>query len=144
MLEAAQYVNERAGHDGGRGPMEPITELRPVHGPVVYGYLRLPGPNQSRRTALAAALRGYCDHHELILGGIYTDSGRDSGCAPGFTSLLDAVLATGGYGVIVPSPAHLGAGQFAARRSDAIIGVGRRLIVLRGAVASTTVRWRHC
>jgi hypothetical protein len=87
--------------------MEPVTEQRPVPGPVVYGYLRMPAPNQSRRAALVTALRGYCDRHELTLAGVYADSSGDTCWAPGFTGLLDAIGATGGYGVVVPSPAHL-------------------------------------
>lgn len=58
--------------------MGPVTEQRPVPGPVVYGYLRMPGPNQTRRAALTRALRGYCDRHELTLGGVYTDSSDDA------------------------------------------------------------------
>lgn len=124
--------------------MEPITEQRPVHGPVVYGYLRLPVPSHPRRDALTRALLGYCDRHELILGGIYTDSGGDNARTPGFTGLLDAILTAGGYGVIIPSPAHLGAGPVAAQRSAAITMTGRRLILLRGALAGATTGRRDC
>jgi hypothetical protein len=122
--------------------MEPVTEQRPVPGPVVYGYLRMPAPNQSRRAALVTALRGYCDRHELTLAGVYTDSSGDTCRAPGFTGLLDAIGATGGYGVVVPSPAHLGTGQLAARRCAAITGTGRRLILVRGVLTASTARWQ--
>ena len=123
--------------------MEPITEQRPVPGPVVYGYLRMPAANQTRRAALTLALRGYCDRHELTLGGVYTDSGDDTAWQPGFTSLLDAILTTGGYGVIIPSLTHLGTGQLATRRSATITRTGRRLILVRGALASAVKTWRN-
>lgn len=58
--------------------MEPITELRPVDGPVVYGYLRLPRASPARREALVTALTGYCQQHELALAGLFTERG-DSG-----------------------------------------------------------------
>lgn len=115
--------------------MEPITELRLVRGPVVYGYLRMPVPGPARRAALTMALRGYCDRHELILGGVFTDTSGDGTWTPGFTALIDAVLAAGGYGVIVPSPAHLGARHLAAQRSAAIKRNGGRLILIRGVLS---------
>ena len=70
--------------DAKRWFMEPITEQREVPGPVVYGYLRLPSPNPARRAALAGALRGYCDKHELVLAGVFTDSGDEKAWTPGF------------------------------------------------------------
>lgn len=36
--------------------METLTEHRPVHRPVVYGYLRLAGASLTRGTVLAVAL----------------------------------------------------------------------------------------
>lgn len=109
-----------------------VTEQRPVPGPVVYGYLRLPASDQTRRAAFTRALRRYCDRHELALGGVYTDR-SDGIWAPGFSSLLDALGTTGGYGVVIPSTAHLDTRQPAARRSAEITGNGPRLILIRGA-----------
>lgn len=109
--------------------MEPITEQREVPGPVVYGYLRIPSPNPARRAALARALRGYCDQHELVLAEVFTDSGDEKTWTPGFADLIDAILTGGSYGVVVPSLAHLGARQLAANRSAAITETGRRLML---------------
>lgn len=122
--------------------MEPVTEQRPVPGPVVYGYLRMPAPNQTRRAALSMALRGYCERHELTLAGVYTDNSGDATWAPGFSSLLDAISATGGYGVLIPSATHLGTGQLAARRCAAITQAGRRLILIRGVLAGPAASWQ--
>jgi hypothetical protein len=120
--------------------MEPVTEQRQVPGLVVYGYLRVPARSQNRRAALGSVLRSYCDRHELVLGGIFTDSGDDDSWLPGFAGLLDAMLATGGYGVILPSPGHLGTGQLVVERSAAITRAGLRLILIRGALANAVRR----
>lgn len=115
--------------------MEPITERRAVPGPVVYGYLRLAAPSPARRAALTMALGGYCDRHELMLAGVFTDSGNGKARTPGFTGLIDAILASGSYGVVVPSLAHLGAGQLGAQRVAAITGTGRRLMLVHNTPA---------
>ncbi|GFH35953.1 hypothetical protein [Streptomyces pacificus] len=47
--------------------MEPLTEHRPVSGPVVYGFLRLVRVSQARKDALVASLAEYCRSHELQL-----------------------------------------------------------------------------
>ena len=120
--------------------MEPITEQREIPGPVVYGYLRLPSPNPARRAALARALRGYCDKHELVLAGVFTDSGDEKAWTPGFAGLIDAILTGGSYGVVVPSLAHLGARQLAAQRLAAITGTGRRLMLMHSAPNRATAR----
>ena len=120
--------------------MEPITERRAVPGPVVYGYLRLDAPSPARRAALTMALRGYCDRHELMLAGVFTDSSSGQAWTPGFTGLIDAILASGSYGVVVPSVAHLGAGQLGAHRVAAITGTGRRLMPVHNAPACAMTR----
>ena len=118
--------------------MEPVTEQLDVGCPVVYGYLRISVPNSARRAALTTVLRGYCDRHELVLAGVFTDTCDDS--APGFAGLIDAIRTTGGYGVVVPSPAHLGSGRYAAQRSAEITGSGRRLMLIRGALVDVIAR----
>ena len=115
--------------------MEPITEQRQVPGPGVYGYLRLASPSRARREALTRALAGYCEQHELALAAVFTDAGEATAPSPGFTGLLDAITATPGYGVVIPTWAHLGKGQVAGRRLAAITGAGRRLMLVRGAPA---------
>jgi hypothetical protein len=117
-----------------------VTEQRPVPGLVVYGYLRIAAPNQTRRAALTRAMRGYCERHELALAGIYTDSSNDAAWAPGFTGLLDIIGATRGYGVLIPSPAHLGTGHLADLRRAEITRTGRRLIMIRGSLNMATGR----
>jgi hypothetical protein len=120
--------------------MEPITERRAVPGPVVYGYLRLATLSLARRAALTTALDSYCDRHELMLAGVFTDSGTGTTWTPGFTGLIHAVLASGNYGVVVPSLAHLGAGQAGAQRAAAITGTGRRLMLVHNTLACAMAR----
>ena len=120
--------------------MEPITEQREVPGPVVYGYLRIPAPSPGRRAALTRALSGYCDQHELVLAGVFTDSSDDKAWTPGFTGLIDAIVTGGSYGVVVPSQAHLGARWVAEKRSAAIAGTGRRLMVMHVTQACAAAR----
>jgi hypothetical protein len=115
------------------GDMEPITEQRQVPGPVVYGYLRMTAPNRARRAALTRALAGYCDQHELVLAAVFTDSGDSRMRAPGFEGLLDAITTTASYGVVMPTRAHLGSGPAAGERSAAIVGTGRRLMLVHDA-----------
>jgi hypothetical protein len=108
-----------------------ITEQRQVPGPIVYGYLLLTAACLARRAALSRALAGYCEQHELTLAAVFTDTGDDTVQAPGFTGLLDA-LATGfSYGVVIPTPAHLGHGRAAGSRRAVIAGSGRRLMLIR-------------
>jgi hypothetical protein len=111
--------------------MEPVTEQRPVPGVVVYGYLRLSGTSPERRTALTAALCGFCDRHELLLAAVFTDTGETGTKLPAFTGLLDMVRASSCYGVVIPSPGHLGTHRSAGHRSAAITGAGHRLIIMR-------------
>lgn len=118
--------------------MEPITEQRRVPGLVVYGYLRMTAPRPARRSALARALAGYCDQHELVLAAVFTDTADDRMRAPGFAGLLDAIAASASYGVVMPTRAHLGSGQAAEQRSAAIAGTGRRLMLVHDAPACVT------
>ena len=124
--------------DAKRWSWNPSPSSAQVPGPVVYGYMRLPSSNPARRAALARTLRGYCDKHELVLAGVFTDSGDEKAWTPGFASLVDAILTDGSYGVVVPSLAHLGARQLATQRSAAITRTGRRLMLMHSAPIRAT------
>jgi hypothetical protein len=108
-----------------------ITEQRQVPGPVVYGYLLLTAACLGRRIALSRALAEYCEQHELTLAAVFTDSGDDTVQAPGFTGLLDVLVTESSYGVVIPTPAHLGRGRTAGSRRAIIAGTGRRLMLIR-------------
>ncbi|MHB9753191.1 ATP-binding protein [Streptomyces sp. BYX5S] len=72
--------------------MEPLTEHRPVNGPVVYGYLRLVRVPAARQAALTASLAAYCDSHELLLSGLFLDREiRPEPFSAAFTGLLDVL-----------------------------------------------------
>jgi len=121
--------------------MEPVTELRPVAGPVVYGYLRLPARSGARRAALTSALAAYCDRHELLLGGVFTDDATVSAVmSPAFAGLLGAALTEGCYGIVAPSPAHLGSGFTGRARARRLTGTGRRIMLIRGELALAASR----
>ncbi|MFI2032202.1 hypothetical protein [Streptomyces buecherae] len=113
--------------------MEPLTENRPVNGPVVYGFLRLVRVSAARKAALAASLAEYCRNHELQLSGLFTDrdvsSGPDSAA---FTGLLDVLALPDVYGVISPAMSHLGPKAIAAERGRRIEAAGSRLLLVRG------------
>lgn len=110
--------------------MEPVTESLLVHGPVVYGYLRLPGASRARRAALTRALATYCGQHELLLGGVFTDDPVITEIlSPAFPGLLDALLLDSGYGVVAPSAAHLGSGPIGRARARRITEPGRQLML---------------
>jgi len=113
--------------------VELITEHRPVRGPVVYGFLRLPRRCCARRDALAAALAEYCRRHELLLSGMLTDHSGGTRSAA-FTGLLDVLALPDTYGVVVPAPSHLGPKAMAAERESLIEAAGGRLLLLRGEV----------
>jgi hypothetical protein len=113
--------------------MEPLTEHRPVNGPVVYGYLRLVKVSPAREIALTASLAEYCRKHELLLSGIFTE--RDPGppaMSPAFTGLLDVLAMPDTYGVVLPAASHLGAKTIAAERERRIKAAGVRLLLVRG------------
>jgi hypothetical protein len=101
--------------------MAPLTERRPVPGPLVYGYLRMAACSRARRVALTRALVAYCCQHELLLGGVFSDE-PFSGVVltPGFAGLLDALTLDGSYGVVTPSAAHLGPGVTGRARMQEI------------------------
>jgi hypothetical protein len=115
--------------------MAPLTECRPVPGPLVYGYLRLSACSRARRLALTRALATYCGQHELLLGGVFTDEPHSNpALSPGFAGLLDALSLEGSYGVVTPSVSHLGSGVTGRARLVRITETGRRLMLVRGAV----------
>jgi hypothetical protein len=117
-----------------------ITEQRQVPGPVVYGYLLLTAACLTRRIALSRALAEYCEQHELTLAAVFTDSGDDTVQAPGFTGLLDALATEPSYGVVIPTPAHLGHGRTAGSRRAIIAGTGRRLMLIREKPSRASAR----
>ncbi|MGW3953079.1 hypothetical protein ACWEKM_19680 [Streptomyces sp. NPDC004752] len=105
--------------------MEPLTEHRPVSGPVVYGFLRLVRVSQARQDALVASLAEYCRSHELQLSGVFTDREASAGPASAaFTGLLDVLALPDVYGVIAPAMSHLGPKAIAAERGRRIEAVG--------------------
>jgi hypothetical protein len=113
--------------------MEPLTEHRPVNGPVVYGYLRLVKVSPAREIALAATLAEYCRKHELLLSGIFTE--RDPShrpMSPAFTGLLDVLAMPDTYGVVLPAASHLGPKTIAADRERRIKTSEVRLLLVRG------------
>ncbi|MEU8587821.1 hypothetical protein AB0C59_12605 [Streptomyces sp. NPDC048664] len=112
--------------------MEPLTEHRPVSGPVVYGFLRLVRVSPARQYALVASLAAYCRSHELQLSGVFTD--RDAPAEPAsaaFTGLLGVLALQDVYGVIAPAMSHLGPKAIAAERGRRIEAVGSRLLLVR-------------
>ncbi|MEO3976876.1 hypothetical protein [Streptomyces sp. CAU 1734] len=111
--------------------MGSLTELRPVPLPTVYGFLRgTLCDSPARHAALRKALSVYCQDRELALTDVFTD---DSGDAAGaaFTTLLDALSDSGGYGVVLPSPAHLGPAHQADARRARIVRTGAHILTLR-------------
>jgi len=117
-----------------------ITEQRQVPGPVVYGYLLLTAVSLGRRIALSRTLAEYCEQHELTLAAVFTDSGDDTVRAPGFSGLLDALATEPSYGVVIPTPAHLGHGRAAGSRRAIIAGTGRRLMLIREKPSRASAR----
>ncbi|MDN3023494.1 recombinase family protein [Streptomyces sp. S.PB5] len=113
---------------------EPITELRSVTGPRVFGYLRHITGSAARHTALTGCLTEYCRSHELTLCGVFTDREPTvTTRAPAFIGLLDALELPDAYGVLVPALGHLGPRPVAAERKRQITATGVRLIVVRSA-----------
>ncbi|WP_162824224.1 hypothetical protein [Peterkaempfera bronchialis] len=112
--------------------MEPLTEHRPLHSPVVYGFLHLVRAPVSRHAALAQALAEYCRRHELLLAGVFTERHRpEDASSPAFTGLLDVLAMSGTYGVVLPTASHLGPRPVVRARSDRIAAAGTRLLLVR-------------
>ncbi|ALC29794.1 MULTISPECIES: hypothetical protein [unclassified Streptomyces] len=111
--------------------MEPITELRSVDGPVVYGYLRLTRTSAARRDALVMSLTAYCRQHELTLSGLFTERGDSRRGAPAFVGLLDVLELPDVYGVVALTASHLGARGIVTERRRRIEEVGARLLLVR-------------
>ncbi|MGW1974126.1 hypothetical protein [Streptomyces sp. NPDC001889] len=110
--------------------MEPLTEQRPVSRPAVYGFLRPGGASAARRTALRQALAVYCSARELALVDVFTEHDNDPGADGTFARPLKA-LATGAYGVVLPSPAHLRPRVQATVRRIQVTVTGARILTLR-------------
>ncbi|MET9554910.1 hypothetical protein [Streptomyces sp. NPDC006645] len=131
--------------------MEPLTEHRPVSGPVVYGFLRLVRVSRARQDALVASLTEYCRSHELQLSGVFTDGEASAGpVSVAFTGLLDVLALPDVYGVVAPAMSHLGPKGTAAERGRRIEAVDSRLLLVRkprtahrSISGSGTVRRRH-
>lgn len=112
--------------------MEPLTEHRPVNGPVVYGFLRLVRVSAARQAALHASLAEYCRAHELQLSGVFTDRHVTTGpTSAAFTGLLDVLVLPDVYGVVAPALSHLGPKAIAAERTRQIEETGGRLLLAR-------------
>ncbi|MFD7137482.1 hypothetical protein [Streptomyces sp. NPDC059894] len=111
--------------------MEPLTEHRPVSGPVVYGLLRLVRVPRARQDALVASLAEYCRSHELQLSGLFTDRDAAGSAAAAFTGLLDVLALPDVYGVVAPAMSHLGPKAIAAERERQIESAGARLLLVR-------------
>ncbi|MDX3313536.1 hypothetical protein P1S61_31620 [Streptomyces sp. ME08-AFT2] len=113
---------------------EPLTELRSVSGPLVFGYLRHVTGGAARHTALTGCITEYCRRHELTLCGVFTD--REPAVAfhsPAFVGLLDALELPDTYGTVIPALGHLGPRPVAAERKRRITATGARLITIRAA-----------
>ncbi|MEV4474687.1 hypothetical protein [Nonomuraea sp. NPDC049504] len=110
-----------------------LTEQHDVDGPIVYGYLRLHRSTPERLAALMVTLSQYCDQHELQLCGVFTDRGARSVDSPAFAGLLDVLLLSGAYGVVLPTATHLGGKQIAGRRRQQVAATGARLLLVRPA-----------
>ncbi|MEU8356306.1 hypothetical protein AB0C27_09860 [Nonomuraea sp. NPDC048882] len=109
-----------------------LTEQHDVDGPIVYGYLRLHRSTPEWQAALTLALTQYCDQHELELCGMFTDRGTASAESPAFAGLLDVLLLSRAYGVVLPTAHHLGGKHVAARRRARLDEIGARLLFVRG------------
>ncbi|MGW1976547.1 hypothetical protein [Streptomyces sp. NPDC001889] len=111
--------------------MEPLTEQRSVDQPAVYGFLRLPPGARGQHTALREALVDHCRRHELDLRGVFTEH-TDAVRGEEFNALVDALTKLPrSYGVVIPSPAHLGSRAQAAARRAQIVRIGARILAIR-------------
>ncbi|MFI8928838.1 hypothetical protein ACIG3E_14320 [Streptomyces sp. NPDC053474] len=120
--------------------MASVTELRPVDGPVVYGFLRLIRVPEARQDALLGSLAEYCRRHELRLSGTFADRADAGAVTPAFTGLLDALSAPGAYGVVLPAFSHLGPKAIATKRRRGIDAAGVRLLLVRDTRPSSSRR----
>ncbi|MFT9784740.1 hypothetical protein ACMZ5E_00665 [Streptomyces rhizosphaericola] len=110
--------------------MEPLTEQRHVTGPLVFGFLRIVRVSRARQLALTTAITEYCRRHELTLAGVYMEH---SSVAPAaFVGMLDALAATRSYGVVLPTPSHLGPKDVVAERRSQLTEAGAHLLLIRG------------
>jgi hypothetical protein len=117
-----------------------ITELQLAAGPVVYGYLRMTAASPERRRALTQAMEVYCEQHELLLGGVFTDGASSSVLSPAFAALLDVLRLNGTYGAVAPTAAHLGGRRVGSQRAEWIASTGRRLMLVRGPRSTAAAR----
>lgn len=106
-----------------------LTEQRGVDNVMVYGFLRATVASPLRQQALLIALAHYCDRHELLLAGTFTERSRY--CSAAFTGLLDALALPSAYGVVLPAPTHLGTRRLAEVRRKRLVAVGARLHFVR-------------
>ncbi|MGW0802823.1 hypothetical protein [Nonomuraea sp. NPDC002799] len=63
--------------------------------------------------------------------------------APAFAGLLDVLLLSSAYGVVLPSAHHMGGKHVAARRREQLNAIGARLLFVRGPLrtATSTAGW---
>jgi hypothetical protein len=109
-----------------------ITEHQPVDSPVVFGYLRGPATRDHRDLALSAAIKAYCDEHELFLGGVFTERvGVEDLNDSVFANLITELRVMQPYGVVLPSRSHLGPRNVAIIREEQIATCGALLIAVR-------------
>ncbi|MBS2531605.1 hypothetical protein KGQ20_02340 [Catenulispora sp. NF23] len=112
--------------------MARITERQPVGSPVVFGYLRGPATGDRRDLALSAAIKAYCDQHELFLGGVFTERvGVGDLNDSVFANLIAELRVMQPYGVVLPSRSHLGPPNVAVSREEQISTCGALLIAVR-------------
>ncbi|MGW9212296.1 FxLD family lanthipeptide [Embleya sp. NPDC055664] len=111
--------------------MRGVTEEQSGPGPLVYGYLRLVSVSAARRRSLVESLHEYCRHHELLLAGVFVEHPSQPAASVAFTGLLDALRASGGYGVLFPSRAHLGGKSVSRERRARITELGARVLLVR-------------
>ncbi|MFI6848098.1 hypothetical protein [Kitasatospora sp. NPDC050467] len=89
-----------------------LTEHRLVHGPVVYGFLRMTTTAVARHRASSEVLTQYCTQHELTLSGVFTERDCTSASkSAAFTGLLDVLALPDTYGGVLPAATHLGPGR---------------------------------
>src|SRR3954470_19656179 len=108
--------------------MESLTERCPVPDPIVYGYLRVPAAQRTRRRALTRTVENYCEEQELLFGGVFTDDSRTVLISPAFAGLLAVLAMSHSYGVVTPARTHMGSRGLGTERTDLIAQAGRRLI----------------
>ncbi|WP_128982867.1 hypothetical protein [Streptomyces roseicoloratus] len=116
--------------------MELLTEQRNVTGPLVFGFLRLVGVPARRQKALATTISDYCRRHELTLAAVYME--RCSSTSSAFVGMLDALVVTRPYGIVIPAPSHLGPRNIAADRRSRLAAAGAQILLVRGAQSTAT------